>query len=142
MLWLALQIRATMSEATTTRLDSNEKNEDALLRIRHAMCCGKMAYGAMDLAQAGVERLNRKFGKDEQALSGYYCVFCNYHHIGRSPKSSSLKILSDIARLLQFNFGEPCDLCRAGCNPRRHKHHGSKPRPIMQWEDDGGSVAA
>lgn len=73
---------------------------DCYIQIRHAMCCKKKRMIHMDTAQS----------KARSGMSAYYCVFCNYHHIGHNIKKP-VKPLAYIDQLLRFDFLSDCPLC-------------------------------
>lgn len=87
--------------------------EHALNVIRHAMCCGKMRHKTMAIAERMVEEL-RAAGKLQGETEAYYCVFCNFHHIGRKSRSKHVKVRQEkmtLKNLLKYPFDESCRFC-------------------------------
>lgn len=109
--------------------------------IRHASCCGKRPYKTMRVAELGIVEIIARYGDDGYPLFCYYCAFCNFTHIGRKPKPTTIVALSDLARMLRYGFSEQCTICVSGPKPIRVKEikvRRATQIELSRWADDGG----
>ncbi len=85
------------------------KHATTLHSVRHAMCCGKVKYSWRGPGEEFIARSNKKYQVEKQA---YYCPFCNHYHVGGKPKAKTVSAISNIKRMLIFDYGEACECAK------------------------------